>query len=81
MTNQKRKQSIIAGALTDAAKIEAETKLIEAEAEKKANELLNMTLTDEILRKLWIEKWNGHMPTYYAGEGAGMDVILDASVQ
>ena len=76
-----KQKSVQAQAEQDAAKIEAETKLIEAEAEKKANELLNMTLTDEILQKLWIEKWNGQVPTYYAGDGDGMGVILDAGVQ
>lgn len=76
-----KQKSVQAQAEQDAAKIEAETKLIEAEAEKKANELLNMTLTDEILHKLWIERWDGKMPTYYAGDGDGMGVILDAGVQ
>lgn len=74
-----QQKSVQAQAEQDAAKIKAETKLIEAEAEKAANELLNMTLTDEILEKLWIEKWNGQMPTYYAGEGENMNVILDAA--
>lgn len=72
-----KQKSVQAQAEQDAAKIEAETKLIEAEAEKKANELLNMTLTDEILQKLWIERWDGKMPTYYAGDGDGMGVILN----
>lgn len=73
-----QQKSVQAQAEQDAAKIKAETKLIEAEAEKAANELLNMTLTDEILEKLWIEKWNGQMPTYYSGSEDGMNVILDA---
>lgn len=51
-----------------AAKAEAEAKLIEAEADKKANELLNQSLSNDILQKLWIEKWNGTMPTYYGGD-------------
>ena len=61
----------------DAAKIKAETKLIEAEAEKKANELLNQSLTDMVLQMEWIEKWNGQMPTYYSGSDDGMSVILN----
>ena len=62
-----KQKSVQAQAEQDAAKIQAETKLIQAEAEKKANELLNQTLTDEILRMEWIEKWNGQMPSYYGG--------------
>ena len=72
-----KQKSVQAQAEQDAAKIEAETKLIEAEAEKKANEMLNQSLSDDILQKAWIDKWNGQMPTYYAGEGEGMSVILD----
>lgn len=71
-----QQKSVMAKAEQEAAKIEAETKLIEAEAEKKANELLNSTMTDDILQKLWIEKWNGQMPQYYSGDGDGMNVIL-----
>lgn len=73
-----QQRSVIAKAEQDAAKIEAETKLIKAKADKEANELLNQSLTDEILRKAWIDKWNGQMPTYYAGEGEGIGVIFDA---
>lgn len=74
-----KQKSVMAKAEQEAAMIEAETKLIEAEAEKSANEMLNQTMTDEILQKLWIEKWNGQMPTYYSGSGDGMSVILDAA--
>lgn len=51
-----------------AAKADAEAKIIKAEAEKKANDLLVMSLTDEIIKKMWIEKWEGKMPTYYGGD-------------
>lgn len=69
-----KQKSVQAKAEQEAAKIEAETKLIEAEAEKKANELLNQTLTDEILRMEFITKWNGQLPTYMGGEA---DLMLD----
>lgn len=62
-----KQKSVQAKADQDAAKIKAETKLIEAEAEKKANEMLNQSMSDMILRKIWIEKWDGKMPTYYGG--------------
>lgn len=66
-----KQKSVKAKAEQEAAKIEAETKLIEAEAEKKANEMLTQSLTDQVLKKEWIDKWDGKMPTYYAGEGDG----------
>lgn len=74
-----KQKSVQAKAEQEAASIKAETKLIEAEAEKKANELLNQSLTEDILRMEWIEKWNGQMPTYYSGSDDGMSVILNSS--
>ena len=50
------------------AKLEAETKIVEAEATKKANDLLKQSLTDELVAKQFIEKWDGHLPTTYAGD-------------
>ena len=49
------------------AKVEAERKIVEAEATKKSNELLKQTLTEEVIAKQFIEKWNGVLPTTYAG--------------
>lgn len=64
-----KKQIKTAQAEKEAAEIKAQTKIIEAEAEKKANELLQQSLTDSVLKQKWIDKWNGHAPTYYAGSG------------
>jgi regulator of protease activity HflC (stomatin/prohibitin superfamily) len=60
-----KQKSVQAKAEQEAAIIESETELIEAEAEKKANELLNQSLSEDILQKQWIDKWDGEMPTYY----------------
>ena len=49
-------------------KLEAEAKIIEAEATKKANDLLKQSLTDELIAKQFIEKWDGKLPTTYAGK-------------
>lgn len=49
------------------AKIEAEKKVVEAEATNKANQLLKQNVTEEVLTKQFIEKWNGQLPTTYAG--------------
>lgn len=49
-------------------KLEAEAKIIEAEATKKSNDLLKQSLTDELIAKEFIEKWDGKLPTTYAGK-------------
>ena len=67
-----KQKSVLAQAEQDAAKIEADTKIIQAEAEKKANDLLLQSMTDEIIMKLWIEKWDGKVPEYYGGDGADL---------
>lgn len=48
-------------------KIDSEKKVIEAKATKKANDLLKQSLTDEVIAKQFIEKWDGKLPTTYAG--------------
>lgn len=54
-------------------KIEAEKKIVKAEAEKRANELKQQTLTDNIIKEKFIEKWNGELPKV-SGDGNLMDV-------
>ena len=56
------------------AKIEAEKKKTEAQAEAEAQRLQQQTLTDLMIKKMWIEKWDGKLPTTNAG---GSGVILD----
>lgn len=48
------------------AKLEAEALIVEAEATKEANELLKQSLTDELIEKQFIEKWDGKLPETYA---------------
>ena len=62
-----QKKSVEAQAEQDAAKIKAETKVINAQAEKEANELLDQSLSEGVLQKKWIDKWNGELPAYYGG--------------
>lgn len=50
------------------AKLEAEAKLVEAEATKKANDLMRQSLTDNLIAKEFIEKWDGKLPATYAGK-------------
>lgn len=67
-----KQQSVQAQAERDAAKIKAETMKIEAQAQKEANELLNFSLSDLILRQQWVEKWDGKLLTYYGGDSTMM---------
>lgn len=46
------------------AKAEAEKLLVAAKAEAEANRLREQALTPAILEKMWIEKWDGHLPQY-----------------
>lgn len=50
------------------ARVESEKKIVEAEATNKANELLKQNVTDEVLMKQFIEKWDGKLPATYAGD-------------
>jgi len=50
------------------AQLEGEAKVIEAQKEKEANELISRTLTDELLMEQFIEKWDGKLPTVTGGE-------------
>jgi len=54
----------------------ADAKIIEATAEKEANELLEKSLTDAILRDKWITTWDGVMPKVTGGD-SGVLVQLD----
>jgi len=52
------------------AEADAKAKIVAAEAEAKANELLEKSLTDKILREMYIEKWNGVLPNTVAGDSS-----------
>ncbi|MCQ2233349.1 MAG: prohibitin family protein [Paludibacteraceae bacterium] len=56
------------------AKAEAEAKVITAEAEKKVNDLKSAALTPLIIKQMYIEKWDGHLPTYGQVPTMFMDV-------
>lgn len=50
------------------AELEGEAKVITAQKEKEANDLISKTLTDEILLEKFIAKWNGELPKVTGGE-------------
>lgn len=68
-----QKQNELVTAQAEAAKTVATAEgnarsiLVEAEAQAKANELLNSTLSDRLVQVKWIEKWNGQQPTVTGG--------------
>lgn len=47
----------------DKAKADAEAKKIEAEGEAAANKKIQDSLTDNIIKQQYIEKWDGKLPT------------------
>lgn len=49
------------------AKVEAETKKVEAQGEADANKIKEKSLTDKIIQQQFIEKWNGQLPNTYTG--------------
>ena len=49
------------------AELDGEAKVIEAQKEKEANELISKTLTEELLLEQFIEKWNGELPKVSGG--------------
>ena len=54
------------------AEAEAEAMIIAAEAQAEANRILSESITDEILEKMYYEKWDGKLPTVYGGDGSTM---------
>lgn len=64
------------------AEVEAETKLVEArgiaeakiekaKGEAEANRLVEKSLTEDVLKKMYLDKWDGKLPTV-SSEGAGV---------
>lgn len=53
---------------------QADARVIEAEGSSKANELVKQSLTNELIQKAWIDKWNGVVPTVNGTEGLILDI-------
>ena len=69
---QAEAQEKIARAKGDSAQV-----VINASGQARANELMQQSLTNELVQKMWIEKWNGQLPTYQMGSnGAGVMLNL-----
>ena len=55
---------------------EAEAKVKIAEAEAQANRLLEQSLTEQILRDKYLDKWDGKLPTTIAGDSTSLMLPL-----
>jgi len=53
-------------------KYRKEAKITAAEASAKEQELQRATISDELLEKMWIEKWNGILPNYMMGDSQAL---------
>ena len=56
-------------------KVEAEQKIAKAKADAESQKLQQQTLTDLMIKKMFIEKWDGKLPTTNAGD-AGLIIDL-----
>ncbi|HVF12729.1 MAG TPA: prohibitin family protein, partial [Actinomycetota bacterium] len=50
------------------AKVDAERRVTEAQAQAEAQRLQQQTLTPLFVQKIWIDKWDGKLPTYMSGD-------------
>lgn len=69
------KQQIENQTAIEKAEAEAQAKIIAAEGEAEANSKKQQTLTDEIIRNQWIEKWDGKLPDSLLGSDVS-DVMV-----
>lgn len=60
----------------DKAKIENETKIMNAEADAKANQIQTQSLSPEILQQQEIAKWDGKLPTVQGGNAPVMQMPI-----
>lgn len=49
-----------------------EQRITQAEAQAKEQELQKTTITDQLLEKMWIEKWDGKLPQYMMGDSQAL---------
>jgi len=53
----------------DQAKVLAQQRVVEAQAQSQAQQLLQQTLTPELIQQQAIAKWDGHLPSVVGGKG------------
>ena len=60
-----------------AAQANADAMRIEAEAEAEANQKITSSLTEEILRKMYYDTWNGVLPYVYGMDGTLIEIPVE----
>ncbi len=68
-----------AEAMRQKAQGEADALLIRAHAEAKANEIIRLSVSPTVLQYRSLERWNGQLPVYNAGNGQLPMLTIDAS--
>ena len=58
---------------------EKKARITQAEGEAREQELQRATISNELLQKKWIEKWDGHLPTYMFGGNSQPLIQLPSS--
>lgn len=61
--------------------IKAEQELEVKKLEAEANRIVTESLTAEILRKMYLDKWDGKLPLYMSGEGDSLGLMLPVNTQ
>lgn len=61
------------------AQAEADAKVIEAQAQADANRLLEESLTDQVLKDKYLEKWDGKLPGFVGSGDSSVLVGIDGS--
>lgn len=54
------------------AQVEADKRVIEAESIAKANQIVQQSLTDNLIKKQWVEKWSGNLPNVVTSDSSFM---------
>lgn len=59
------------------AEAEAEVKIKNAKAESKANKMLEKSLTDNVIKSRYVEKWDGKMPSVVTSKDGNIMIGMD----
>lgn len=69
--------SVEAKKVAEQSVLKAQQELLEAQIQAEKNKTISQTFTPELATKLFLEKWNGALPTYWSGEGNPIDIIVN----
>ena len=58
--------------IAEQAKYQKEARITQAEGQAREQELQRQTISSELLEKMWIERWDGVLPTYMMGDSQAL---------